>query len=66
MASHKLVQRVDQERCSHDSQQARERARKAYLGEDRRASAAVAWNRCAIAKDEPPALTAVFLRDGCE
>jgi len=36
------------------------------LGEQRHASAAVAGNRCAVAKHEPPTLTAGFFGDGRE
>lgn len=41
----------------------REWTGQAYLGKKRNASAVVAWNRCAVAKHEPPTLVAVFLGD---
>jgi hypothetical protein len=44
----------------------REWTGQAYLGKKRNSSAIVAWNRCAVAKDEPPTFVAVLLGDRCE
>jgi hypothetical protein len=41
----------------------REWTGQAYLGKKRNSSAIVAWNRCAVAKHEPPTFVAVFLGD---
>lgn len=36
---------------------------RAYLGKKRNSSAIVTWDRCAVAKHDPPTLVAVFLWD---
>lgn len=66
MASDELVQRIQERSRSEGPEEARERTGKTELGEQRHASAAVAGNRCAVAKHEPPTLTAGFFGDGRE
>jgi hypothetical protein len=63
MAGEELVQRIEQARCADRFDKTREWPGQAYLGKERNSSAIVAWNRCAVAMHEPPALVAVFLGD---
>lgn len=64
MAGEELVQRIDQARRARRFDQTHDGAGQTCLGEKRHSSATVAWNRCAVAKHEPPTLSAVFLGDG--
>ena len=66
MAGCELVERVHERRRSNGEQHAAERTGQADLGEERHAPSAVAGNQCAVAKDEPPTLAALFLRHGRE
>jgi hypothetical protein len=66
MAGREPVQRVDEPGGAKGAQHASEGAGEPDLGEERNASARIAGDRRAVAKDKPPTFVACFLRDRCE
>jgi hypothetical protein len=66
VASHELVQPVEERRGAERSQRGAQRPGQAELEEQRDAASAVAGNEGAIAEDEPPTLVPRLLGNRCE
>jgi hypothetical protein len=66
MPRHDLVQRVQQRRRSHGSQDSAERAGQPDRDEERHGPAGIPGKQAPVGKDEPPALAARLLGHGRE